>query len=499
MNDHDFRQAQPSSNRPLGSNGSNDAPPPMSVLELTIQLRDCVQHHFGRLRLKAEVGSFKGTKTGHCYLTLKEEDASIDAMIWSQDLRSLSYVPKVGDEVIVAGGLGTRPKSGQTTFYIRHVTPTGEGLMQQEFERTCTEFQAQGLFDRARPLPMIPKGVGLITSVNSSAYHDFMKSVNERAPGIPIYIADVTVQGANSLPSITRALRHMYQDPRVEVIALTRGGGSMEQLWDFNHRELCLFLARSPKPTVVGIGHEDNTLIAELVADVRGHTPTKVAEAIFPKTQELNRRLFATAQQLNGAITQIGMQRFNRLLSLTQNLSSLGSMDRRQQRLEERIHHFERAIDRQMQRSLQRLESLDLQLHRSSPQHRVERASGQLKQLVERMMSYQAFELPSSHVEGLERTLNSEIDRKLNEQRQRLSTLITQLDLLSPLKTLARGFSIVKRIDADKSEVIQRAVELKPGDHLELTLREGLVSAKVSDIISVTGINSSSSNDDSAP
>ena len=490
MNDHGAHQAPnthhtqpaPSSQKLSNRDRSDVGPPPMSVLELTTQLRNCVQHHFGRLRLQAEVGSFKVAKNGHCYLTLKGDDASIDGMIWSRDVRTISYMPKVGDEVIVGGGLGTRPRSGQTTFYIRHVIPTGAGLMQQEFERTCAEFQTQGLFDRARPLPVIPRGVGLITSVNSSAYHDFMKSVNERAPGIPIYIADVTVQGANSLPTITRALRHMYQDPRIEVIALTRGGGSMEQLWDFNHRELCLFLARSPKPTVVGIGHEDNTLIAELVADVRGHTPTKVAEAIFPKTQELKRRLYGSVHQLNSAMTQIGMQRFNRLSSLTQSLRSLGSTDGRRQRLEEKIHHLERAIDRHAQRSLQRLEVLDHQLHRASPQLRVERASVQLKQLIERMMTHRALEEQHEHLESLGQEIDVQFKRSFNEKEHQLSHLITQLELLSPLKTLARGFSIVKHIKAEKHQVVQRSQDLKEGDSLQITLREGTVFATVSSI-----------------
>ena len=479
MNDKGSRQALFASQHEQRRGGSGNTPQPMTVHELTAQLRDCVQHHFGRLRLQAEVGSFKSTKSGHCYLTLKEGDASIDAMIWSRDVRSLSYVPKVGDEVIVAGGLSTRPRSGQTTFYIRHVTPTGAGLMQQEFERTCAEFQSQGLFDRARPLPLIPKGVGLITSVNSSAYHDFMKSVNERAPGIPIFIADVTVQGAESLPTITSALRHMYQDPRIEVIALTRGGGSMEQLWDFNHRELCLFLARSPKPTVVGIGHEDNTLIAELVADVRGHTPTKVAEAIFPKTSELRRRLSMSVQQLSAAINQIGMQRYNRLTSITQSLSSLGSTDTRRQRLEERVFHLERAADRRLQESRNIIDSLDQQLHRASPQLRVERASGRLTQLTERLVTYQALDVRHDQVEKLIRSLNDQVSRELNDQQQRLFTLITKLELLSPLKTLARGFGIVKRVGENQSVIVQRAADLERGDQLEITLNEGVVSATV--------------------
>ena len=452
----------------------------MTVLELTAQLRDCVQHHFSRLRLQAEVGSFKSTKSGHCYLTLKGEDASIDAMIWANDARSMSYIPKMGDEVIVSGGLGTRPRSGQTTFYIKHIVPTGAGLMQAEFEQTCREFQAQGLFDRTRPLPAIPRGVGLITSVGSSAYHDFMKSVNERAPGIPIYIADVMVQGAECLPTVTSALRQMYQDSRVEVIALTRGGGSMEQLWDFNHRELCLFLARSPKPTVVGIGHEDNTLIAELVADVRGHTPTKVAESIFPHVAELHRRLSSLSRHLNSAISQIGMQRFNRLHSLAQALRPLGSMETRRHRLDELFHSLERATDRRIQSALHRLEALDHRLHRASPQMRVEQAKHRLAQLLEDLSRHHPPQVPSQRLDHSVKELNDIMESVLDRQRHRFHTLIAQLEVLSPLQTLGRGYSLVKRADG---EVLQSSQAVNIGDKLHISLRQGSLEATVSSVV----------------
>jgi exodeoxyribonuclease VII large subunit len=467
-------------NHPNASSDQQDAQQTcIGVLELTGRLKECVQHFFGQLRLKAEVGSCKAGRNGHYYLTLKEGEASIDAMIWSRDAQGMQYLPKVGDEVIVTGGVSMRPRSGQSAFHIKHVVPTGAGLMQAEFERTCVEFKAQGLFDRARPLPMIPRGVGLITSVNSSAYHDFIKSVNERAPGIPIYIVDATMQGPDSLPSITSALRKMYQDPRVEVIAMTRGGGSMEQLWDFNHRELCLFIARSPKPVVVGIGHEDNTLIAELVADVRGHTPTKVAAAIFPKTSELNQKLRALVRHMDDSLNRIGMFRLNRLQQVTQILTPLCSMEARKQRVEERFYALDRSIDQKVRVAHQKLETLHLELHHQSPQVKVERAQHKLRSLVDQLQRYDGMRAATERSQLQIRDLHDHMDHILHEKTYRFTSLIEQLELLSPLKTLSRGYSLVKD---EVGTVIQDVSSVSLGDQLNIKLREGELIAEVTQI-----------------
>ncbi len=454
----------------------NELPPSIGVIELTNKLKDCVQHFFGQVCVKAEVGSFKAGRNGHYYLTLKEDKASIDAMIWASDARSMAYQPKIGDEVIVQGAISMRPGSGQSSLHIKYLIPTGEGLMQLEFDKTFADFKAQGLFDRARPLPLLPKGIGLITSVNSSAYHDFFKTVNERAPGVPVYVADASMQGADCLASVSNALRQMYQDPRVEVIALTRGGGSLESLWNFNHRDLCLFLARSPKPTVVGIGHEDNTLIAELVADVRGHTPTKVAEAILPKSSDLKQGLHSLVRQMEESLSRIGMSRFNRLAQLSQALEPLCKMDARRQRVDELNYNLQTTASIALRSKQQRLENLYVELNNRSPILRVERAKYALADLNEKLVRYDGLQDQQLNLEQLHTQLDQALDHLLSQQDLRLNRLIERLELLSPLKTLSRGYSLVTTED---KTVVQKASQTSVGDSLDIKLREGELKVTV--------------------
>lgn len=463
-------------NQPVKQNSEEQLPPAIGVIELTQRLKDCVQHFFGQVCVKAEVGSFKAGRNGHYYLTLKEDKASIDAMIWSSDARSMAYRPKVGDEVIVQGAVSMRPGSGQSSLHIKYLIPTGEGLMQLEFDRTYAELQAQGLFDRTRRLPTIPKGIGLITSVNSSAYHDFFKTVNERAPGVPVYVADARMQGADCVTSVINALRQMYQDPRIEVIALTRGGGSLESLWSFNHRDLALFLARSPKPTVVGIGHEDNLLIAELVADVRGHTPTKVAEAILPKSTELWQGLNALIRHMEDSLNRIGMTRFNRLSQLSQALAPLCQMDSRRQRVDELNYALQTGVNLALRSQAQKLESLNVELNNRSPILKVERAKYALADLNDRLVRYEGLQDRQMSVEHLLEQLNQSLNAVIQAQDHRLNRLIGNLELLSPLKTLSRGYSLVTTED---KTVVQDAAQVLVGNSLNIKLRQGELKVSV--------------------
>ena len=463
-------------NQSVKHKSEEQLPPAIGVVELTQRLKDCVQHFFGQVCVKAEVGSLKAGRNGHYYLTLKENKASMDAMIWSSDTRSMGYKPKVGDEVIVQGAVSMRPGSGQSSLHIKYLIPTGEGLMQLEFDRTLAEFKSQGLFDRARRLPVIPQGIGLITSVNSSAYHDFFKTVNERAPGVPIYVADARMQGVDCIASVMNALRQMYQDPRIEVIALTRGGGSLESLWSFNHRDLCLFLARSPKPIVVGIGHEDNTLIAELVADVRGHTPTKVAEAILPKSTELRQSLNALIRHMEDSLNRIGMSRSNRLTQLTQSLAPLGQMDSRRQRVDELNYALHTATDLSLRSKQQKLESLHVELNNRSPILRVERAKYALADLNDRLARYDGLQGRKVDLEQTVNQLEQSLQTVIQTQDQRLGLLIEKLELLSPLKTLSRGYSLVTKED---KVVVQDVNQTSVGDSLDIKLRRGELKVTV--------------------
>ena len=452
--------------------------PHLRVSELAARLADCVQFHFANLNVRGEIGSLKQGRGGHLFITLKEGDASIDAVIWSREVKSLSFIPKVGDEVIVNGDLKMRPRSGNASFQVRHLTPTGEGLMQAEFERIREQFRAQGLFDRALPIPKLPRCVGLVTSYNTSAYHDFYKTRGERAPGVKVVFEDAVVQGNESLASLSRALRRLYENPQVDVIALIRGGGSMEHLWDFNHPELCYLITQSPKPIVVGIGHEDNTLLAELVADVRGYTPTGVAAIIFPHVRELKRALNALTDRLDHAMQSIGVQRAQHLQHLSLALAPLCSTDRLTQELEQRYFTLERSLERHVTHKRQRLDQLRDRLHHEAPHLRVERAGHRLQRLSDELMRHEPVLKHAEHQEALASHLNLGVDQHLESARLRLMSLAQQLETLSPLRTLARGYSLVRHVEGS---TIDSSAQVSVGDQISITLRDGEVIAEVSE------------------
>ena len=461
----------------VGPNQSEEeALPHFKIKELTDQLSSCIQHFFGDIRLKGEVGSLKHGRGGHLFMTMKEGEASLDVVVWSRVARTLPYLPKVGDEILVSGGLKTRPGSGVVSLHVQHLIPTGEGLMQAQFEQTCAQFKAQGLFDRVRPLPTLPLGVGLITSNGSSAFHDFYKTASERAPGVPIIFCDAVMQGGDSVTSVSSALRKLYQDQRVEVIALTRGGGAMEHLWYFNHPDLCYLIARSPKPIVVGIGHEDNTLIAELVADVRGHTPTKVAEAILPLTRELSQRVGGLLDRLHFGMDRHGANKFQRLATLEGSLTPLCSQDKRRQRLDELTFELDRSIERVFFHIRSNIDELRARLHRHEPQLRIERARRELFSLTDALKH---FDLSIDRREKL-MSLSGELERiSLNhvvQAEHSLMSIIQSLEDLSPLKTLARGFSFVT---TSSGEVIRSTDQVMEGDLIQVQLNEGKLTAEV--------------------
>ena len=454
--------------------------PHVGVGELTQRLASCVQHHFSDINVRGEVGSLKPWRNGHFFLTLKEGNMSISAVIWARDVQNVTFTPKVGDEVIVNGDLKVKPGSGDTALHIQHMIPTGEGLMQAEFERVCAEFKARGLLDRAQKLPLIPRCVGLITSDQSSAYHDFFKTRAERAPGVPVRFVDAVVQGRDSFMSVSAALRQLYSDPEVDVIALTRGGGSMEHLWDFNHPELCYLISQSPKPIIVGIGHEDNTLLAELTADVRGHTPTRVAQAVFPHTRELAAQLHALFQRLERGVYQAGAQHARRVDQLTLTLAPLCATDRHAQRLERLSFELERGLDAQLQARRERVDSLKAHVDREEPLLKLERAGREVSRLSGALAHLDLISAPLARRDELERALELKLDERLTQMKQRFLSALQQLEALSPLKTLARGYSLVQR--ADDGQVLTSTQQVNVGDELKITLGDGEVGVSVRDI-----------------
>jgi exodeoxyribonuclease VII large subunit len=463
-------------NKPLNAL-PNTISNPLSVSEIHAQLRGCIEHHFQRMTLRGEVNNWTSKGT-YAFLSLKDQHATIEAVIWSSSKKYIDFEPEEGDEVIVFGRVSTKKKHSACQFIIERMIPSGKGEMQREFNRLYKSLKGQGLFNRRRRLPLLPNAIGLVTSETSSAYHDFMKIARQRAPGIPICFESAVMQGEQTVDSVIRALTRVSGHPNVEVIALTRGGGAMEDLWVFNDERLARFLVQSPVPIVVGIGHEDDTLIAELVADHRGPNPTGVADIIFPHISELKSNVSNQLSGLNFALEKQLQQRLSRLSQLTELLRVPHKFEGPRLRLEQTLSDVDTAINHRFKTSLHRLTALTTQLHQRAPHVKLSQAMSRHRGLSTALSLYDPITPRRLALEHMERSLDQALEALIERHSSRWHALCAELHGLSPLAILSRGYSITTR---DK-QLISDAEEVAPNDTLEIQLGRGQVVASVLNI-----------------
>ena len=265
------------------------APAPITVSELTRQIKDVLGGTFADVLVQGEVASMTPHRSGHWYFTLKDAGATLSCVMfrgWNQHLR---WQPRVGDEVVVTGQLDVYAPQGKYNMLVRKIQRAGEGDLQRQLEELKRKLQDEGLFDpgRKRPLPFLPRGVGVATSGSGAAFHDILKVLSRRFPGVPVYLADCRVQGDGAAADVVAALGRLIRHGRSDVIIVGRGGGSQEDLWAFNDEALARAIAASPVPVVSAVGHEVDVSISDLVADVRAATPSHAAELVVPEQAAL--------------------------------------------------------------------------------------------------------------------------------------------------------------------------------------------------------------------
>jgi len=246
---------------------------------------DALDSRFNPVAVRGEISGFSRAVSGHCYFSLKDATGQIRCAMFKRSASLLDFSPKDGELVEVRGRLGVYEARGDLQLVVESMQRAGQGMLFEQFLRLKVKLEAQGLFDpvRKRRLPVMPRGIGVVSSLAAAAWHDVVTTLQRRVPHIPVILSSAAVQGANSASSLVMALRSLYalietdQQP-IDVILLVRGGGSMEDLWSFNDEQLALTIVDSPVPIICGVGHETDFTIADFVADVRAPTPTAAAE-----------------------------------------------------------------------------------------------------------------------------------------------------------------------------------------------------------------------------
>ena len=457
---------------------SSPSTEPLSVSQLNQNVHQCLEYHFRGLWLKAEVGSRKDY-ANFMFLTLKDEYSSLRAIIWSKTLNMLKSLPEKGDEILVRGSISTPRKESSFSFIIESLEFAGDGAIRRRLIELHNQLEKEGLFARSRPLPQLPKAVGLVTSQKGAAIADFKETARMRAPQIPIYVENAAMQGNRAVQSIKEALVRVSQAPGVEVIVLTRGGGSDEDLWVFNQEDLVRFLYQSPKPIVVAIGHQIDHLLAEKVADYRAHTPTAAAELVFPNLVHLQQSIHHALAQLSQGIFKHWSIRDNQLQSMLQFFKHPYSFQNQFQRLNMLENRLHQVVSLFLQKQSKEHGTLQTRLYARSPEIRLQQTRTSYKLAQRTLLAFDPVSDLKVALEHLIDDLHLAIEARLNQFNYQSAEHMMRLDDLSPLSILSRGYSIVHH----QEKILTSSQMLSIGDDVQIKLHQGELKATVTQIM----------------
>ena len=412
--------------------------------------------------LRGEISNFTHHSSGHMYFTLKDADSRIKAIMFASHNQKLAFRPKEGTRVIAKGYVTVYERDGQYQFYAQQMQPDGLGSLYLAYEQLKEKLQREGLFDtaRKRTIPAFPKAIGVVTSPTGAAVRDIMTTLQRRQPGVPILIMPVLVQGKQAAPSIAEAIRAFNRYGEVDVIIAGRGGGSLEELWAFNEEQVARAIAESAIPVISAVGHETDFTIADFVADLRAPTPTAAAELAVPHIDDVRANMSHLGMRLKQAVRRTLAVQQERLLRAQQS----GAMRRpkvlvteRRERLarwSDRLENQSRALVNRKERSLAQLTT---RLKDHSPVHQVK--------------------LARSKWQAHDKQLRAAMRSNTRRQSMQLQAVMRQLDALSPLKVMSRGYSLV--YDEHETKLIRRLEDVQPGDVINVKLADGQLNAQV--------------------
>jgi exodeoxyribonuclease VII large subunit len=392
---------------------------PLTVSQLSGYLRRLFERD-ATLRdvwVEGEISTFTRASSGHCYFTLKDAGAEIRCVMWRRVAEAQRRLPQHGEQVLAHGSVSVYEKRGTYQLYVDRIQPAGLGDLHQQFERLKAKLEAEGLFEtaRKRPLPSWPRCIGVVTSSTAAALRDILNVLRRRYPLVKVLLAPTLVQGEGAPAQIVAAIQALSARDDVDLVIVARGGGSLEDLWAFNDEGVARAIVACRHPVVSGVGHETDYTIADFSADVRAPTPSAAAELAVPDRAELAAAVMGLATRLAQVMHEQAQER--------------------------------RAALASHQRALRHL----------SPRVRLQSARQQ--------------------VDDLQAAVAARFRQDLALRRERLAGLTAQLESLSPLATLARGYAIVRQ--AETGDVVRAVGQVSPGDRLAVRVADGDFDARV--------------------
>jgi exodeoxyribonuclease VII large subunit len=388
-----------------------------SVSRLTAEVKAALEDAFSTIWVEGELSNFKLHTSGHMYFTIKDAQAQVRAVMFRSSNRLLKFLPKDGTSVLVFGTLSVYERRGEYQITVEYMEPKGVGALQLAFEDLKSRLQAEGLFEaaRKRPLPRLPRKIGIITSPTGAVVRDMLSILQRRFPGLAVLVCPVQVQGRGCAPEIAGAIRRMASRSDLDVLVVARGGGSLEDLWAFNEEVVARAIAASRIPVISAVGHETDVTIADFVADVRAPTPSAAAEIAAAQREELCQRLDELGARAEGAVASAIERRRRHLTMLSRHLGLL------------------------------------------NPAAQVVRQRERCAALTRRLSTWW------------------ELSRR--GRGERLALLSGKLESLSPLGILARGYSICFSLPG--RQVLTRAAAAAVGSEVAVRLHEGELTCVV--------------------
>jgi exodeoxyribonuclease VII large subunit len=458
-----------------------------SVSELSGALRRTIEDAFGFVRLRGEISGFRGPhSSGHCYFSLKDESARIDAIIWRGTYSKLKTKPQEGLEVIATGKITTFPGKSSYQIVIDNIEPAGVGALMALIEERKRKLTAEGLFavERKRTLPYLPRVIGVITSPTGSVIRDILHRLEDRFPR-HVLIWPARVQGETCAEEVAAGIRGFNalapdgRIPRPDVIIVARGGGSIEDLWGFNDEDLVRAVAASEIPVVSAVGHETDWTLIDFAADIRAPTPTGAAEMVVPVRAELS----ATVNDLSRRHAEAMLRRLERLRSdLRSAARALPGPDdilsQKRQRLDVAAARLPAALRSNARSFEAKLSDLRHRLERASPRVRVAGARARLEAVGERpanaLQAIAARQRQSLSYVAMR--FSTQTGKIVVERRRNLESLWKLANSLGHKSVLARGYVIVRDAAGNPLRVKQG---LAPGDGVLLQFQDGDIGARI--------------------
>lgn len=426
-------------------------------------LRSQLEERHPLVLVAGEISNLQiNARSGHAYFTLKDDAAQIKCVLWRDQLVRVRHRLDDGLQVVVRARVTIYEQGGQLQLSVQQVDPQGVGARQLEYRERVEKLRREGLTAdaRKRPLPPFPRVIGVVTSASGAALRDVLRTILRRDPFAHVIIASTPVQGDEACPGVVHALRQLDALGRCEVLLLVRGGGSIEDLWCFNEEAVARQIVATSVPVVTGIGHETDTTIADLVADLRASTPTAAAEHAVPIRSEVRQRVRQLEQKIHRALLHRIEADGRRLLRLSARLRDPSTLlARRAQRLDDLQARGERAIRARLATRADATRAIERRLARLDPKARI---AGALRR--------------NSLLEG---RAAAAIGRLLTAERHALAVLVHRLESLSPLAVLARGYALARTPDG---ALVKDAARLSPGDALTIRVAAGELEVVVTEI-----------------